>query len=96
MLQVIKEKFTQLSSRTVQSMTGAAIGLTTALASIQRTGCTGACRTCQSCSVGGLMLIAAPFILKFQGRTQKTMLGLTLVALLGAGWLVWNTMFKSL
>jgi len=86
LLQIMKEKFKKLSSRAMQNITGAVIGLTTALASVQRAGCNGTCRTCQACSAAGIMLILAPFILKFKGQTQKLVLGLSITALVGVGW----------
>lgn len=90
MLQVIKGKFNNLSSRAIQNITGATIGLTTALASLQRTGCNANCRTCQSCTAAGIILIASPFLVQFQGRKQKIILGITVASLIGVGIFVWD------
>ena len=90
MLEFVKNRVTKLSNQAIQNITGGTIGLTTALASVQRAGCNGNCRSCQSCTVAGLMLIMAPFIVKFQGRIQKLIFVLTLIVLGGVSWFIWH------
>lgn len=90
MLEVVKKRVTKLSNRAIQNITGGTIGLTIALASVQRAGCNGNCRSCQSCTVVGLMLIMAPFFVKFQGRILKLIFGITLIVLGGVIWFIWH------
>ncbi|WP_425804347.1 hypothetical protein ACHOLT_20060 [Desulfitobacterium sp. Sab5] len=71
-----------MSNKAIQNLTGVTIGLTTALASFQRTGCSGNCRSCQSCTAAGLVLIASPFLVKHRGHVQQIILGITIVGLI--------------
>lgn len=47
-------------------------------------------RTCQSCTAAGIILIASPFLVQFQGRKQKIILGITVASLIGVGIFVWD------
>lgn len=90
MLHIIKDKFNNISNQAIQNITGATIGLTTALASLQRTGCSGNCRSCQSCTAAGIILIASPFLVKYRGHVQKIVLGITVAGLILVSLYVWN------
>ncbi|MEA4902215.1 hypothetical protein [Desulfitobacterium sp.] len=71
MLHISKDRINTISNRTIQNLTGVTIGLTTSLASFQRTGCSGNCRSCQSCTASGIILMASILLVKYGGGVQR-------------------------
>ncbi|HHY28124.1 MAG TPA: hypothetical protein GX523_15520 [Desulfitobacterium dehalogenans] len=70
MLHMVRNKFNTISNRVKQNLTGTAIGLTAALLPLQRSGCSGNCKLCQSCTASAI-IIAGLLLTKFRGRVQK-------------------------
>lgn len=83
MVQILKKYFAKLNGFATRNITGGMIGLTAALISVQRSGCSGSCGTCQNCAAAGIFLLTTPFVLKLQKRIRWAVFGLSLSVLIG-------------